>query len=361
MCVIIALEPGQMIPYANLANACFNNWHSYGLVTLDVNCQDHLYDMQVIRKVPENGEVNPDEVYNLLNEKKDLRRILHLRHNTAGATTLENTHPFEVYNDEETGRRVVFMHNGTLYDYKSKKLDPTLNKMVDDNTGPSDTANFVEEVLKPYTDIDFGDGFGDIENDLYQRIITKFWPATGNRGILISNDNPVFFLGDWKDVTFGDQKILCSNNDYFYSVTRGPEHTRRLVRQAEANKKAAEANGKAPEKAQSVGENDNPYVLLKTFTEKIKSLHPAHNLPLSMKNLIGDIDLWDREKAAPALGYMTRDEIRELLKGGEEYVVAIIDYIFTDYGSLYEEYQELEEKKYKAELLIESLRKGEVA
>lgn len=353
MCNILALEPGQMIPYENLANMCYNNWHSYGLVVLKKGSSkpDVKYTMEITKVLPEE-EVNPDEVNNILQENIEHTRILHVRHNTAGATTYENTHPFDVYEDE-TGRKVVFMHNGTLYEYKSKKW--VNNKLEDDNDGPSDTKNFVDKVLIPYTDVDFGDGFGDIENDLFEGLVKKFWPS-GNRGILISNCQEPLLLGDWKNVSLGGTKVLTSNDDYFYSVKRGPESLRRLVREAQAKQKAKEAAQGVAEKTGSVGTPDHPYVLLKNITEYIRGKHQAYRLVNDIKDIINDYNVWDRDCAAQSLPFMTYDEVKEFITGRPEEAARVVDWIFTDYGEMYSEMAELETKKSAGEKLIATLK-----
>src|ERR1700751_2562549 len=119
MCNIIILKKDQMPIKNEFVTMCQNNWHSYGLVTkfgdkIDIN-----------KKVPENGEVDPEELYKLLERDIEYERILHVRHNTAGATNLENCHPFNVYYDEANKRNIVFMHNGTMYEFKSKKKSET--------------------------------------------------------------------------------------------------------------------------------------------------------------------------------------------------------------------------------------------
>lgn len=100
MCVIVVLSKNQMIPYSMLENACYNNWHSFGLVTK----VDGKLDIK--RSVPKSGEVDPKTVYKLLEDDIGYERFLHLRHNTAGATNEANCHPFDVYYDPKSGRQV---------------------------------------------------------------------------------------------------------------------------------------------------------------------------------------------------------------------------------------------------------------
>jgi hypothetical protein len=351
MCKIVCLQPGQQVPRVNLENACYNNWHSFGLVTLDKGRQKYP-KMDIIKAAED--EVDPNEVEKLLKEYAHTFRILHVRHNTAGASTLENAHPFDVYEDD-TGLKIVFMHNGTLYDYKSKKTEG--QKVIDDDSGPSDTKNFVDRVLTPFCNVDFGSGLGDIDNDLFRRVVDKHWPsAGGNRGVLISNRHQPYFLGDWKTVDLGGQKILCSNDSYWYSVQRGPEHTRRLVREEMLKQEAKEKAQETTRTPREIGPTTNPYVLLREWISQIRAKHPAYNLKESICDLINDWDIWDRDCAAQSLPYMTREELYQLYDHKEDFV-SIADWVFSDYGALYEEYNKLDEKKKAAEKMISEMKK----
>ena len=143
MCNIIILKPGQMPVKSDLFNMCYNNWHSFGLVS-EVDGK-----LDVVREVPENNEVDPERVLKLLSDNRQYKRYLHVRHNTVGATSLENTHPFDVYYDSKSGRTVLFMHNGTLHEYKGSYIGGAYQSYsTSDNTGDSDTKRFTEEVLR---------------------------------------------------------------------------------------------------------------------------------------------------------------------------------------------------------------------
>ena len=152
MCNILLLKPGQMPYKEEFINMCYNNWHSYGLVVK----VDGKLDIK--RHVPE-SEIDPLELWNLIEKDRQYERLVHVRHTTAGATNLDNCQPFDVFYQEHKGKNptnIVFAHNGTLYDYKSKKWDDKGIQM-DDPDGPSDTKNFVDQVLIPFiTASDFG-------------------------------------------------------------------------------------------------------------------------------------------------------------------------------------------------------------
>lgn len=340
MCVILHLKPGVMPIKDQLWNACYNNWHSFGLVTK----VDGRLD--IVKKCPESGEVDPQEVWDLAQKDIEFERFLHLRHNTAGATTVENTHPFDVYyQDGKRHRQVVFMHNGTFYNYKSKKKGPTGNE-IDDDSGPSDTKNFVDRVLVPsLSQLDRGDGKGDIQNPFFKEMVKKFWSAN-NRGLLISSDQEPVFIDDWKIVKGeGGKEFLASNDTYFDKVDRGPEHTRRLVR-AE-NEKKARGTG-----TPIVTTSGKQFVRLADF-DFGPTRHPFFTLSESTVNILNDWDFYDRKNAV-SLGYASLEELSDLYREKNDCLV-VMDWIFTDYAQLYKEYEDLEEKHKKASNKIAEL------
>lgn len=328
MCAIIYLKSGQMPPLEMLSNAVYNNWHSYGLVVRKNK------KLQVTKKVPET-EVDPAEVFKLLQDNIESERFLHLRHNTAGATSEENAHPMTVYKGKN--RQVEFMHNGTMHLYKSRK---TVNGVTsDDDDGPSDTRNFADRVLIPYLSaFDAGNGKGDISSGLFQELVKRFWPTSDNRGVLISSDQPPLFIDTWHEVGPEGSKFKASNNLYFDKVTRGPEYTRRSLRE-EAQKKSKSPTG------------TTNIAALKDY--KIGEKHDFFSLSSNLCNITSDWDVYDRPGAV-ALGYATREELDELYKD-EKNCKIIMDWVFTDYAHLYEEFQELAVKYGKAQAACENL------
>lgn len=343
MCNILVLPRDTMPVKSQFWNMCYNNWHSYGLVTMIDNKLD------IVKKVPESGEIDPEEIWKLLEKDIEFPRILHVRHNTAGATTLDNCHPFDVfYQNRADGseKHVLFMHNGTMYEYKSKKQQG--NQMVDDDSGPSDTQNFVNRVLIPYTSAcDFGNGRGDIQNGAYKGLVRKFFPMN-NRGIVIANDQEPLILGDWKKIKAEDgTEILSANDDYFKEVIRGPEKTRR----DEIAKKAKEADSK-----KSVvpfqGSNNRTVVPLSEFD--FKKQHGVYELKESLVNILDDWDIWNRDTAV-ALGAATREELFDLTKMKESDLVMLLDWIFSDYASTYADLLDAEDRHHKASKRIGEL------
>lgn len=330
MCGIVRFLPGQMMDEEKLFNLAYNNWHSYGLVTKADG------RMEIKKVVPESGEIDPKEIWALLKKDQDIERILHCRHNTAGVTDLENCHPFDVFyqqgNRKRGERQIVFMHNGTMSDYKSKTISST-GMSVDDNTGASDTKNFVEQVLIPMTQADYGSGPGDLSNPVYRQVIQKFWPY-GNRGILIANDQPSFFLGEWKELADGGSGLKVSNTDYFDKVTRGPEFTRRKA-QEEAEKSKNPTTASASPKF---------FSNLKDFDFDAK--HGFFKLSESPCNILNDWEIYDRQHAV-AVGYIAKPELMQIYED-KTACIDLMDWVFTDYALLYKEFLEVTEKHDKA-------------
>lgn len=368
MCVIIHFKPGQKIDPEKLKNACYNNWHSYGLVTKI----DGKLDIR--RVVPKSGEVDPKEVQEALDKDEEFERILHLRHNTAGATTLKNCHPFDVYFDDH--RQVVFMHNGTFGEYKPKKFVD--DKLVDDPDGPVDSLTFAEENITPIL-VRSG---GNIDDEYLRRVIRRFWSGN-NRGILISSDQDVWRIGDdWKKIkdTEGGE-LHVSNDDYFDKVSRGPERDRRVVAAAKLreeqealqkkhkkdSKDKVSVAGNGPfftsNRSMSVLTNQSGVSTFQPTKYEVSSLKEFNlaqpslsQLSESPVNICNDWDVYDREHLV-SLGGMSRDEWEEMYKD-KTTCTFVMDYLSSDYRELYKEYLELEEKCKKQEKHIEELAKA---
>lgn len=338
MCVILVLEPGVMPDKSKLFNAVYNNWHGYGLVYKGKKAFD------VIKKSAErDGEITPEEVWELLESKKQYLRYLHLRHNTAGATSLDNTHPFEVLRHGDD--IILFMHNGTLYEYKSKisvpsKFTQGSFTMEDDPNGPSDTKNFVDQVLTPYLgSLLYNGRIGDLTNPNMRKLISKFWstPQT-NRGILLSKKQEHWMFGAWEKIkNSGGQEISVSNTDYFDSVKRGPEKERRDVQAAQA---------KAKVQAQTVQTNQAEQKVVQI--SDLSELDLTQGLALfeikgRARQILDDYNIWDREVAAKGVGNLTKADLLDIANDTES-CVALMDWIFCDYATLNDEYEELRSK-----------------
>ena len=337
MCNILYLKPGQMIPQEDFWNMCYNNWHSYGLVTkIDGK-------LDVKKKVPESGEIDPQEVWDLVKADVQFERFLHVRHNTAGATTLENAHPIPIYYDQASGKHIEFMHNGTLYQYKSKKKNE-YGADVDDDSGPSDTMNFATQVLQPLiAGSNFGTGRGDIHHPFFKTIVSSFWPGASNRGLLIASDQAPLLWGDWKKIKAdNDTDVATANTDYFLTVSRGPEFTRR-----EAARKKAAQNSVQKVISSSYRRIDD----VDTF--QFGPQKKPYALPTTLKNIMTDWNIWTREGLA-SLACATKDELLDL-HGDKSACVQTMDWAFIECYNMYEEILDLEEKHQKATLRIADL------
>lgn len=343
MCNILWLKAGQM-PYKNeFWNMCYNNWHSYGLsVKIDGR-------LDTKKHVPESGEIDPQELWDLIEKDRQYDRILHVRHTTAGTTSLENCHPFPVFYQERKGsvpREIQFMHNGTLYEYKSKKLNEN-GALIDDDSGPSDTQNFVNRVLVPYLSAtDFGKGKGDLDHPLTRDLIKKFWPLTGNRGLVYSGDQAPLFLGDWKKMKASDgSDIMSANDDYFKDVTRGPEAARRDAIKRATEVKTSVSTFRTTVSGTTVQTDIVPFT---RFDFSFKDRTPCMwELKTSFAHILGDWNVWDRGVAV-ALGAATTDELTELYDKDKKATISLMEWIFADYAQTYVDLLESEDKHRKA-------------
>lgn len=368
MCGIILLKAGQSLPDEALRNVVYNNWHSYGLVT---KVGDKL---DVKRVMPKNGvELTPEEVKKALDDDIEYDRILHVRHNTAGATNKDNCHPFDVFVSGDT--YVVFMHNGTLHDHKSKKYDEKKKSWEDDDSGPSDSKNFADYVIQPIISGFKGEkGFGDISDNTFRRILNKFWYGS-NRGILISNKTDPFFLGEWKELEIDNgEKVKVSNLDYFKELKRGPEFERR--------KKSADEQAKAQQKAKEMAKKNAPTTGNKGAggtTSRFRSVEESQpsfrdegpvqlallkefdfnerpSLGLLSESAVGvlnDWEMYDRTRAVN-LAALTKTELEEIASD-KATCIHLMEWIFSDYHELYNEFCKLEDKSIKQEKHIEKM------
>lgn len=242
MCVIFALGAGATINKTQLFNAVYNNWHGYGLIL-----KDETGRLQVLRGFDENG-TDPEVVWKLLEDNKDIERHLHVRHSTKGAEDESNVQPFGVYSSNT--RDVFFMHNGTLYPFGSNN-----------STGKSDTLEFCEKILTPsLLRWDGTNGKGDYtDEEFYRLIMEKHWNNT-SMGLLVSNDLPYVRIGSgWSQYKHPDEtsegEVFVSNTSYFDKVQRGPRFLvlEELRREREAAEKSKQEREKAAKKDENSG------------------------------------------------------------------------------------------------------------
>lgn len=352
MCNILVLEEGQMIDKDKFWNMCYNNWHSWGLVTKIGGRLD------IQRKVPESGEIDPQEVWDACQKDIQYQRFLHVRHTTAGVTDLENCHPFDVYYDPKSGRQVLFMHNGTLHSFKSMKPTATGSAWVVDDSGPSDTKNFTDQVLIPYVaQADFGNGRGDITSSSLKLLLSKFW-TNQNRGLLISSKDPFLLLGrsEWKEIKSTDEisTVWSANDQYFDKVIRGPEFERRQAAEKERLRLEEEAKQQTKEASTTTR---TPLTKLSDITRRHGSDHPHFGLTEKLDEILNDWDFYDDDrKGRASLAYATDKELEEL-HANKDVCVWLMNYMFSDYATLLEEHEETLEAKKRGELVIAAQKK----
>ncbi|QIG69869.1 putative glutamine amidotransferase protein [Rhizobium phage RHph_I3_11] len=231
MCIIICLSAGATINKQQLFNGVYNNWHGYGLVLKDSNGR-----LQVLKGFDENG-TNPEVVWKLLEDNKDIERYLHVRHSTKGAEDESNVQPFGVYSSNE--RQIYFMHNGTL------------NSFGTFNGGKSDTRDFCEKILEPSLLRWAGEqGKADYtDKEFYRLIVDKHWTGAST-GLFVSNDLEMLRIGSgWSEYKHPDESssglVYVSNTSYFDRVQRGP-----MFQKLETERKEREAAEKARQAAE---------------------------------------------------------------------------------------------------------------
>lgn len=234
MCVIMVCKPGIIPPYDKFKNAVLNNPHGWGLI-MKANGR-----LEVKRGFDEKG-TDPEALYKLMDDNKDIERVLHVRWATEGDKNEENTHPFPVFSSNT--RDIFFMHNGTLTSYRP----PAGITVNDDLYGASDSRRFAETKLGPLLlHLRGQNGNADYSDPLVREVLAKYWEGV-SKGILVANDleNMYFNPTAWTEIKYEEEVEVegekinltkewkSSNNDYYNTLSRGPVY--------EEQKKAAEA------------------------------------------------------------------------------------------------------------------------
>lgn len=318
MCVIAHLPPGTNLDKDHLFNAVHNNWHSWGIVLKDGNGKVSMY-----KDCPEGGN-NPEVIWKMLEDNKDIERALHVRHTTRGETNMENAQPFEVYNSD--ARQVFFMHNGTLYKFGQQSNYNQVNK-----GGISDTREFCEKVVQPSLLRWVGDkGKADYSDKLYWDFILKEPWSPQSKGLFVSNDLEPVYIGDgwsrYKNKDGKETEIKVSNTDYFEKITRGPEFDRR---EAERRAKLAEArpNFQRDEDAPWIGAGETSTTT--NGTGAIKKYSPAglekSRLVMNALNHIHeDVNFDDPDEIAQTMYNLTYEEICDFFSEESTFTAAAL-------------------------------------
>lgn len=327
MCNIMVLAPGVMIPKDRLYNCVWNNPDGYGLVLKNPEAKR----VEVIRKLSEDKENDPKEIYDLLEDNKELWRYLHVRYKTEGGINKENLHPFDSYVSDK--RRVLFMHNGTLSDWKSRDRIVTENgirtELYPEEKEKSDSYLFNERFLRPLLLRMQGEhGHGDITDIVTQTVIEKFWNSTMSKGILISSDQDHYLINkkEWKELDFGEGKFLSSNNDYFLTLKRGQEYDRRQEKQ----RKKEEAERARKSRFHSANSNITP--LIEVSLKKKQTL-----LTEELSDIFEDQNIYTRDGLA-SLHNLTNIEVDDIVKKNPEMATLLLIYTLDFFNNLNNRY-----------------------
>lgn len=343
MCVIITLEPGASINKDHLWNAVRNNWHGYGLILKDGNNK-----LQVIKKFYKDG-TDPEEVWKLLEDNKDIFRFLHLRHATKGAQDETNLHPFNVY--ESDSRQIYFAHNGTLSSFGGS---------YNNTDGLSDTADFCQKILRPgLLRWSGAEGKADYtDEEFYRLIMEKHW-TSGSTGLFVSNDLESVRIGSgWSEYKHPNDSssglVWTSNTSYFDRVQRGPYFQMLEQAKKEEEKKRRQealANGSYGSFPEYNGYSE--YGGYSNSNQATKwNANKASKDPKIIKAINDIVDTWDFDDPQTVLSLRnaTYEELHETLAEMDEWSrTAVFDCLIDTFYTLYKEVADLRRAKKGAE------------
>ena len=206
MCNILFLPKNTPISVEPIRNMVINNPDGYGLLVKDSDGTVR----EAIKSFDKNG-TNPDQVIHYLKTNKDKDRLLHVRFNTVGESSLENTHPFVVHRFKE--RTIFMMHNGTMYDFKPPANADHVKDWSDSRFFANTFANSFFENHVPK---------GNYSKGIAKSILSKFVGGTSKVVFWGSGLEPMF-IGPWifKHNTDGTVNYVTSNEDYFDKIIHG--------------------------------------------------------------------------------------------------------------------------------------------
>lgn len=352
MCVIMAFAPGAMMNKEQFFNAVYNNWHGYGLILKDENNKT-----QLIKGFDEKG-TDPEALWKLMEDNKDLQRFLHVRHSTKGSTDETNVQPFPVYNS--SSREIYFMHNGTLSGFGDYS-----------KTGKSDTLEFCEKILQPALLAWTGpNGKADYSDEVFVKlIIDKQW-STGSTGLFVSNFQDPKRIGyGWKLYEHPDSsssgEIWVSNTLYFEKVSRGPRflelEAERKAREDAAIKKAAEdyAKNGAPKK-ESTGALIPFEATRSGGVKKFEDQNIVKDPEIirAMNTVISCWDINEEEDLIKMSGidyYEWLQFLEEDIDHGQFVSAALIDHLITSYRDLMVKFDAIRKKQLNAEARLREI------
>lgn len=171
MCVIIDKLPGHELPFGMLISSAARNPDGWGIII------DQGNGSLEVRKGLTKPGYAADAVARALEEAKDLRALVHFRYKTIGERSVENAHPFQVLDKATHGVDLHLMHNGTIHDFG------------DYQSGESDTAQLVQQIVKPLsTYVMKVVGHENILDDpLFEEILKRYAGKTSKFSLIDSN------------------------------------------------------------------------------------------------------------------------------------------------------------------------------
>lgn len=362
MCVIMHFAAGAMMNKDKFFNAVWNNPHGYGLILRDSNNK-----IQLLKGFNEEG-TDPEVLWKLINDNKDIERFLHVRWATKGGTDESNVQPFPVFSSNN--REIFFMHNGTLSSFGNSSYYNNGHGgyyRVTENDGRSDTRHFCEEILTPALSHWSGEnGLGDYNSEgFYKLIVDKHW-STGSTGLFISNDLAPRRIGTgWSEFNHPSDDetsngvIWVSNTSYFDRCQRG-FHFQRIEAERKAKEEAQKALTTTTKTYQKDVDDSIPFLYddpnrpLKfspaVFTKSAKVLSAIEEI----------VNKWDfsDEKNVAALSNATYEEWVSFVEDENEYTIAaLIEELVEKYREIFFKNRDLTSEKKRAEQHIIKMKK----
>lgn len=320
MCVIINMKPNTILDKEAWDTAVANNEHGFGML-VRIPQKNKLDKLELIKEFNANGN-DPDDLFKIVQKYQEYERWIHLRYKTVGGLTSDNVQPFQVFSDND-GRVAYFMHNGTLFDFKSHTW---MNGYEIDGV-ESDSSRFAREIIQDALPNIVGpNGIGDYACSFYANYVESIWkkqgPAT-NRGVIISNYAPTLILNDkgWtmfynseKNENGGYDEFKVSNDDYFQDLKRGKRfEEEKKKREEEARKKREEESAQRALTFQpGSGERPKEELIKYRINSSVYSTIP------NLADIFGDPDIFDGDDLnAYYLAAVTDEEWERVFKAGE--------------------------------------------
>lgn len=187
MCIIIYIPEGKNLPTQEILENCWeNNPHNGGFM--------YVHNNKIrIRKHTKKDEYIKDVIAFHQKYGAESPFVLHMRYNTQGGITLENTHPFKI------NSRAAFVHNGVISQCGHGTAKTDVEKKM------SDTRLFKHRVLKKMPE-------HMLRNEFTQCLISYY--IGSSKLVFMFSDGCVDIVneekGEWSD-------DIWYSNDYYKS------------------------------------------------------------------------------------------------------------------------------------------------